>query len=80
MSLQKHLRASERKGISYLVSKILCVFFSHLARKLNARADAKHTINFKRPYIYIYIHIPFHLVDNWIANDYFLIFISAKEI
>ncbi len=27
-------------------------FFLHLAKKLNARADAKHTINFKRPYLF----------------------------
>ncbi len=35
---------------NFLFSEKCCVFFPHLAEKLNARADAKHTINFKRPY------------------------------
>ncbi len=54
-SLVKHSTASEWNGISYLVSKILCVF-QHLAGKLNVRADAKHTINFKWPYAYLLIY------------------------
>ncbi len=29
---------------------LVCVLFLYLAKELNAQADAKHTINFKRPY------------------------------
>ena len=36
-------------GQNDMISLESLVFLPHLAQKLNARADAKHTINFKRP-------------------------------
>ena len=47
-SLEKYSSVLELKEISLLICK-KCVFFQYLDKELDARADAKHTINFKRP-------------------------------